>query len=173
MHTDEYGQEKLQTATKTAKCGQPHSSRRTHIGNRDNAYIFFLVLSLWRLQRTLKNSSGLQVQHQKGKLQDLEKKMEDKFEEGVEIGMNSGREEGYTVEKEAFDELVKKMKAREDSKNASTTNSSTQTHPAPVTTPFPCKQTLFSHYQHPIRPLAPKQKPGHLSTSNLVLRVAY
>jgi hypothetical protein len=36
-------------------------------------------------------------------LQNLERKMKDKYEEGVEEGMNLGREQGYTVAKEAFD----------------------------------------------------------------------
>jgi hypothetical protein len=63
----------------------------------------------------------------KSLLRNLERKLEDKFEEGVEKGMNIGREEGYTVAKEAFDELINKIRAREDSKIASTSNSSTQT----------------------------------------------
>jgi hypothetical protein len=66
----------------------------------------------------------------KSLLRNLERKLEDKFEEGVEKGMNIGREEGYTVAKEAFDELINKIRAREVSKIASTSNSSTQTDPA-------------------------------------------
>ena len=77
----------------------------------------------------------------KSLLQDLEKKMEEKFEEGVERGMNLSREEGYTVAKEAFDDIIKVVKAREapkvDTIDASsqtdtpaTASNSTQTDPA-------------------------------------------
>ena len=63
----------------------------------------------------------------KSLLQDLNKKMEDKFEEGVERGMDLGREEGYTIAKEAFDDIINTVKAREATKKAITTNSGTQT----------------------------------------------
>jgi flagellar biosynthesis/type III secretory pathway protein FliH len=48
--------------------------------------------------------------------------MEDKFEEGVERGMDLGCEEGYNVAKEGFDGIVKELKAREARKQASTSN---------------------------------------------------
>ena len=60
----------------------------------------------------------------KSLLQDLNKKMEDKFEER---GMDLGREEGYTIAKEAFDDIINTVKAREATKKAITTNSGTQT----------------------------------------------
>jgi flagellar biosynthesis/type III secretory pathway protein FliH len=68
-------------------------------------------------------------------LQDLEKKMEDKFEEGVEKGKDLGREEGYSVAKEAFDEIIKVVKAREAPK-IDTSDAETQTGPP---CPFPLK----------------------------------
>ena len=52
--------------------------------------------------------------------------MEEKFEEGIQRGMDLGREEGYTVAKEAFDEIIKVVKAREAPK-VNTTSASTQT----------------------------------------------
>ena len=75
----------------------------------------------------------MQLQQQKGKtyyiywnegyengrkslLWNLERKMEDKYEEGVEKGMNLGREEGYTIAKEGFDEIIKVKRAREAAK---------------------------------------------------------
>ena len=78
----------------------------------------------------------------KAVLKDLQKKMDDKFEEGVERGMDLGREEGFTVAKEAFDNIIKVVKARQapeiDASDASTqtdilmtatTSVSTQTKP--------------------------------------------
>ena len=49
------------------------------------------------------------------------------FEEGVKKGMDLGQEEGYTVAKEGFDSIVKRLKAREALKNTSRINSGTQT----------------------------------------------
>ena len=57
------------------------------------------------------------------------RKMEEKFEKGLARGMDLGREEGYTVAKEAFDKMVEKLKAREDPKKASTSDSGTQMDP--------------------------------------------
>lgn len=62
----------------------------------------------------------------KSLLRNLEIKMEEKFEEGIQRGMDLGREEGYTVAKEAFDEIIKVVKAREAPK-VNTTSASTQT----------------------------------------------
>ena len=70
----------------------------------------------------------------KSLLHNLEKKMENKFEEGVKKGMDLGREEGYTVTKERFDSIVKRLKAREASKNTSLINSGTQTYLTITTT---------------------------------------
>jgi hypothetical protein len=55
--------------------------------------------------------------------------MEEKFEKGVARGMDLGHEEGYTVAKEAFDRMVEVLKAREDPKKASTSDSGTQMDP--------------------------------------------
>jgi hypothetical protein len=63
----------------------------------------------------------------KSLLRNLGKNLQDKFEDGVERGMDLGREEGYTVAKEGFDRLLEQIKAREDSKIRSTSNSGTQT----------------------------------------------
>ena len=71
----------------------------------------------------------------KSLLQNLKKKMEDKFDEGVERGMDLGREEGYTVAKEAFDDLVNKIKAREARKTP-TSDFSTQTDPTATETSY-------------------------------------
>jgi flagellar biosynthesis/type III secretory pathway protein FliH len=68
--------------------------------------------------------------HQKGRktlLENLERKMKEKFEEGVERGMNLGREQGYTIAKEAFDKMIVAIKAR-DTLKVDTTNISTQTN---------------------------------------------
>ena len=69
----------------------------------------------------------------KAMLLNLGVKLEEKFEEGVRRGMDLGREEGYTVAKQGFDGIVKKLKDREDSKKVSTSNSSTQTEPTSTT----------------------------------------
>jgi hypothetical protein len=67
-------------------------------------------------------------------LQNLGKKMEDNFEEGVRRGMDLGREEGYTVAKEAFDDIIRVVKAREATK-VDTSDAGTQTNPTrPATT---------------------------------------
>ena len=71
--------------------------------------------------------------------------------------MNLGREEGYNIAKEAFDGMVKKLKARETSKKVSTANSGsqmdcqtttitvcTQTTPEMATTTSVCTQTNSS-----------------------------
>ena len=67
----------------------------------------------------------------KSLLWDLEKKMEDKFEEGVKRGMNLGREQGYTVAKEGFNSIIKELKAK-DTPKTNTSDSGMQTDP-PVT----------------------------------------
>ena len=54
--------------------------------------------------------------------------MEKKFEEGVQRGMDLGQEEGYTVAKESFEEIIKAVKVREALK-VNTTSASTQTDP--------------------------------------------
>jgi hypothetical protein len=69
----------------------------------------------------------------KSLLRNLERKLEEKFEEGVERGMNLGREEGYTVAKEAFDDIIKTVKAREVLK-VNTTDTSSQTGTSATTT---------------------------------------
>jgi hypothetical protein len=69
----------------------------------------------------------------KSLLQDLEKKMEEKFEEGVEKGKDLGREEGYSVAKEAFDEIISVVKAREATK-VDTSDAGTQTNPTRLAT---------------------------------------
>lgn len=60
-------------------------------------------------------------------------KMEEKFEEGVERGMDLGREEGYTVAKEAFDNIIKVVKAKEALK-VDTTEAGSQTETRATTT---------------------------------------
>jgi hypothetical protein len=55
-------------------------------------------------------------------------KMKDKLREGIEKGMDLGREQGYTIAKEAFDDIIKVTKAREAPK-PSTTSAGTQTDP--------------------------------------------
>jgi hypothetical protein len=67
-------------------------------------------------------------------LQRVGRKMEEKFEKGVARGMDLGREEGYTVAKEAFDGMLVAIKARDTPKvNTVTTDTSAQTDP-PTTT---------------------------------------
>jgi hypothetical protein len=68
----------------------------------------------------------------KSLLQNLEKKMEEKFDEGVARGMDLGREEGYTLAKQGFDRIISAVKAR-DTPRVSTDNASTQTD-LPATT---------------------------------------
>ena len=67
-------------------------------------------------------------------LPNIERKMEDKFEKGVERGMDLGCEEGYIVAKEGFDSLLEKIKAREAQETTSSADSCTQTDPSPTTT---------------------------------------
>jgi flagellar biosynthesis/type III secretory pathway protein FliH len=62
--------------------------------------------------------------------------MEEKFEEGVEKGMDLGREEGYTVAKKGFDEIIKVIKAREAPKKAYTTVYTQATPKTTTTTSF-------------------------------------
>ena len=76
----------------------------------------------------------------KSLLQSLERKLEEKFGEGVERGKDLGCEEGYNVAKEAFDDIIKVVKARETPK-MSTSNISTQTDPPTVTTVSKSAQT--------------------------------
>ena len=54
----------------------------------------------------------------KSVLQDLGRKMEGKFEEGVMRGKDLGCEEGYMIAKEAFNRMVMKLKARETLKTS-------------------------------------------------------
>jgi hypothetical protein len=73
----------------------------------------------------------------KAVLRNLEKKLEGKYEEGVERGMDLGREEGYNVAKEGFDGIVKELKAGEAPKKPSTTDFGTQIDPpTPITTVY-------------------------------------
>jgi hypothetical protein len=65
-------------------------------------------------------------------LQRVGRKMEEKFEKGVARGMDLGREEGYTVAKEGFDNMVKALKAREAAKADITDTSSQTDTPAPI-----------------------------------------
>ena len=74
--------------------------------------------------------------YEKGKkvaLKGLETETKDKFREGIAKGMNLVREQGYTVAKEAFDEIIKKVKAREASESK-LANAITQTDLMPITT---------------------------------------
>jgi hypothetical protein len=103
---------------------------------------------------TSKNFSNSQLQHLKAKtspiygnvhkklatkmekkslLQNLEKKMEKNFDEGVARGMDLGREEGYTIAKEAFDKMINVVKAREAPK-VNTSEAGTQTDTPHTTT---------------------------------------
>ena len=66
---------------------------------------------------------------------------EDRFDEGVERGMDLGCEEGYTVAKEAFDDSVNKIKAREARKTPSTSDFSTQTDPTATETSYTTSAT--------------------------------
>jgi hypothetical protein len=59
-------------------------------------------------------------------LQHVGKKLEERFEKGVAKGMDLGREEGYTIAKEAFDNMVMQLKAR-DAPKINTNDTSTQT----------------------------------------------
>jgi hypothetical protein len=66
-------------------------------------------------------------------LQRVGRKLEEKFEKGVARGMDLGREEGYTIAKGGFDNIVKALKAR-DATKVDTTNSGTQTDSTVTTT---------------------------------------
>jgi hypothetical protein len=78
----------------------------------------------------------------KSLLRNLERKMEERFEEGVERGKDLGREEGYTVAKEAFDDIIKKVKARETPK-VDTSEAEAQTDPPSIPTTSISTQTTF------------------------------
>jgi hypothetical protein len=73
-------------------------------------------------------------------LQRLGIKLEEKYQKGVAKGMDLGREEGYTVAKEAFDKMVKALRARETPK-ASTTDAGTQTDSLATTSTSVSTQT--------------------------------
>jgi hypothetical protein len=55
--------------------------------------------------------------YKKGRKAALETETKDKFREGIAKGMDLGREQGYNVAKEAFDEIIKTVKAREASES--------------------------------------------------------
>jgi hypothetical protein len=73
-------------------------------------------------------------------LQRVRGKLEEKFEKGVARGMDIGREEGYTVAKEAFDGMLVKIEAR-DTPKASTGDANIQTDPPIATTTSVSTQT--------------------------------
>jgi hypothetical protein len=81
--------------------------------------------------------------YEKGR-KNMEKNMEDRFEEGVRKGMDLGHEEGYTVAKEAFDDIIKVVKAREAPK-VDTTNAGTQTDTPTTTATSVSTQTSTLH----------------------------
>jgi hypothetical protein len=91
--------------------------------------------SLWRRAHAEGCEKG-----RKSLLQDLGKKMEDKYEEGIEKGMDLGREQGYMVAKEGFDGIVEGLKARA-TLTASTSDAGTQTDPPAITTTSVSVQT--------------------------------
>jgi hypothetical protein len=66
-------------------------------------------------------------------LQRVGKKLEERFEKGVAKGMDLGREEGYTIAKEAFDNMVMQLKTR-DAPKINTNDTSTQTDPPTTAT---------------------------------------
>jgi hypothetical protein len=73
-------------------------------------------------------------------LQRVGGKLEEKFEKGVARGMDIGREEGYTVAKEAFDRMLVEIEARVTPK-ASTGDANIQTDPPIATTTSVSTQT--------------------------------
>lgn len=83
----------------------------------------------------------------KAVLQDLGRKMEEKFEEGVQKGMNLGREEGYTVAKEGFDGIIRKLEAREAPKIGTRDACTQMDSPATFSTSV-STQTEATTYQH-------------------------
>jgi hypothetical protein len=66
-------------------------------------------------------------------LEDIRREMEDMYDEGLARGKDLGREEGYTIAKEAFDNMVMQLKAR-DAPKISTNDTSTQTDPLTTAT---------------------------------------
>ena len=61
--------------------------------------------------------------------------------DGLARGMDLGHEEGYALEKQGFDVIIKGLNDREDSKNISTSNSGMQTNP--TTVPAASQAQLF------------------------------
>ena len=76
-------------------------------------------------------------------LLDLETEMKDRFREGIAKGMDLGREQGYNVAKEAFDEIIKVTKAREVQK-VDTSEAGTQTDPPLTPTSSVSTQTTLA-----------------------------
>ena len=74
-------------------------------------------------------------------LQHIGGKREVKLEKGVARRMDLGREEGYALAKQGFDEIIKGLKDKEDSKKISTSNSSMQMNP--TTVPAASQAQLF------------------------------
>ena len=84
--------------------------------------------NLWRRAHAEGYEKGRKVA-----LKDLETELKDKFREGIAKGMDLGCEQGYNVAKEAFDEVVNVVKAKEALKpQTSTTDTCAQTDP-PIT----------------------------------------
>ena len=75
--------------------------------------------------------------YEKGKkvaIKGSETEVRDKYREGIARGMDLGREQGYNVAKEAFDDVIQRVKAGEAPK-INTSNTETQTDsPATTTT---------------------------------------
>jgi hypothetical protein len=105
--------------------------------------------------------------------------MEEKFEEGVEKGMDLGCEQGYKMAKESFDKIIKAVKVRESSKvdtsdagaqtdspDTSTRSISTQTNPImfAVTSqspePFKNSKTHSTSKSSPIITVIPLSTPS-------------
>ena len=95
--------------------------------------------------------------------------MEDKFEEGVKKGMDLGREEGYTVAKEGFDSIVKRLKAREASKNTSSINSGTQTDPAATTTSGSAQTNTSTAFLHLTASISTQTSPWIPENANKII----
>ena len=83
-------------------------------------------------------------------LQRVRGKLEEKFDKGVARGMDIGREEGYTVAKEAFDRMLVEIEAR-DTPKASTGDANIQTDPpatATTSVSIQTSPTMFAATSH-------------------------
>ena len=147
---------KSKTATTTPEISPPDMSSHTRVAFRDfieladvdtiNTFLAATTSTLESENLKLLWKRAYKEGFENGQkaiqpiLQRVGRKLEEKFEKGVARGMNIGREEGYTVAKEAFDRMLVEIEAR-DTPKASTGDANIQTNPPIATTTSVSTQT--------------------------------